>query len=161
MAGHSHWAGIKHKKAANDAKKGKAFSKMALLIHGAVREGGSPDPDMNPRLRLILDKAKAINMPKDKVQRAIDKAAGASGEAFEQVVYEGYGPGGAAFLVQALTDNRNRTFPEVRRIFEQHGGSLGQPGCVGYLFDRKGLITVSAAAADEDAVLEAALDRCA
>ena len=158
MAGHSHWAGIKYKKAANDAKKGKIFTKLATQIYTAVKEGGGPDPDMNPRLRLILDKAKAANMPKDNIKRAIDKATGAGGEAYEQVFYEGYAPGGVAVMIETLTDNRNRTYPEIRKIMDSRNGSLGNPGCVSYLFQRKGVITVPVEKAGEDALMEVVLE---
>jgi len=158
MAGHSHWAGIKYKKAANDAKKGKVFTKIAMLLYSAVKEGGGPDPDMNPRLRLVLEKARAANMPKDNIKRAIDKATGAGGDAYEQIVYEGYAPGGVALLIETLTDNRNRTFPEIRKILESRNASLGNPGCVAYLFQRKGMITVEANAVDEDTLMEIILE---
>jgi len=158
MAGHSHWAGIKHKKALNDAKKGKVFTKIAKLIYTAVKEGGGGDPDMNPRLRLILDKARAANMPKDNVKRAIDRAAGSGGDDYEQIVYEGYAPGGVALMIECMTDNRNRTFPEIRKIVDSRGGSIGSPGCVSYLFSRKGVIAVSAEGVEEDALIEMALD---
>lgn len=158
MAGHSKWANIQHKKAANDAKKGKVFTKIAMLIYSAVKEGGGPDPDMNPRLRLVLEKARAANMPKDNIKRAIEKAAGVGGEAYEQVVYEGYAPGGVALMIECLTDNRNRTFPEIRKTMESRNGSLGNPGCVAYLFQRQGLITVARDSVEEDALLEKALE---
>jgi YebC/PmpR family DNA-binding regulatory protein len=158
MAGHSHWAGIKHKKAINDAKKGKVFTKIAMLIYSAVKEGGGPDPEMNPRLRLVLEKARAANMPKDNVKRAIEKASGAGGEAYEQKIYEGYAPGGVALMIDTLTDNSNRTFPEVRKIMDTRGGSLGQPGCVSYLFSRRGVIIVKEDAADEEALMDLAID---
>jgi YebC/PmpR family DNA-binding regulatory protein len=158
MAGHSHWAGIKHKKAINDAKKGKVFTKIAKLIYSAVKEGGGPDPDMNPRLRLVLEKAKAANMPKENIKRAIDKAAGGGEEAYETVIYEGYAPGGVAVMIETLTDNRNRTFPEVRKIMDSRNGSLGQPGCVSYLFQRKGTLAVPASVVDEDTLLELVLE---
>ncbi|MFH0911663.1 MAG: YebC/PmpR family DNA-binding transcriptional regulator [Planctomycetota bacterium] len=158
MSGHSHWSGIKHKKALNDAKRGKVFSKLAALIASAVKEGGGPDPDMNPRLRLVLDKARASNMPKDNVRRAVEKGAGTGGAAYEQLLYEGYAPGGVALMIETLTDKRQRTYPEIKKIVEQRHGSLGSPGCVAYLFHRKGLITVNAADAGEEALLEAALD---
>ncbi|MHC4885294.1 MAG: YebC/PmpR family DNA-binding transcriptional regulator [Planctomycetota bacterium] len=158
MAGHSHWAGIKHKKAINDKKKGKIFTKIGMLIYTAVKEGGGPDPDMNPRLRLILDKARAANMPKDNVKRAIDRASGVGGEALEQIVYEGYAPGGIALMIDTLTDNRNRTFPEIRKILDSRGGNLGNTGCVSYLFTLKGTILVKAEGTDEDALMEIALE---
>ncbi|MHC4870795.1 MAG: YebC/PmpR family DNA-binding transcriptional regulator [Planctomycetota bacterium] len=158
MAGHSHWAGIKHKKAINDAKKGKVFTKIARLIYSAVKEGGGPDPSMNPRLRLVLEKARAANMPKDNVKRAIDKASGAGGEAYEQIVYEGYAPGGIAVLIDTLTDNRNRTFPEIRKIIDSRGGSLGNQGCVAYLFTLKGIIIVKTDAASEEELMDIVLE---
>ena len=134
MAGHSKWASIKHKKAATDAKRGKHFTKLARAITVAAREGGG-DPDGNPTLATAIQKAKDASMPKDNIQRAIDRGTGAGtdGEAIERVVYEGYGPGGAAILVEALTDNRNRSGSEIRHAFERSGGSLGEPGSVAYV----------------------------
>ncbi len=158
MAGHSHWAGIKHKKALNDAKKGKVFTKIAALIYSAVKEGGGPDPDMNPRLRLVLEKGRAANMPKDNVKRAIDKAAGVGGVAYEQNVYEGYAPCGVAILIETLTDNGNRTFPEIRKIMDSRGGNLGSPGCVAYMFTMKGIIVVNAEGVDEDELMDIILE---
>ncbi|MFC1652580.1 YebC/PmpR family DNA-binding transcriptional regulator [Planctomycetota bacterium] len=157
MAGHSHWAGIKHKKAANDAKRGKVWSKIARVIIVAARAGGG-DPSANLSLRYAIDKAKAANMPKDTIEKAIKKGCGALGGAnYEEVLYEGYGPNGVAVMVAALTDNRNRTSPELKRIFERSGGSLGTSGCVNWMFDKKGLITVSTTAAQEDDLMELAL----
>lgn len=157
MSGHSHWAGIKHKKAANDAKRGKVWSKIARVIIVAAKSGGG-DPSQNLSLRYAIDKAKAANMPKDTIEKAIKKGSGQiDGITFEEVLYEGYGPGGVAIMVEALTDNRNRTAPEVKRIFEKRGGSLGTSGCVNWMFDKKGLITVSADVADEDELFEIAL----
>ena len=158
MAGHSHWAGIKHKKAINDQKKGKVFTKLARLIYVAVKEGGGPDADMNPRLRLILDKCRLSNMPKDNVKRAIDKASGAGGESYEQFIYEGYAPGGVAIMIDCMSDNRNRTFPEVKNLVTARNGSLGSPGCVSYMFSRKGVITVPEKAIAEDALMELVLE---
>jgi len=157
MAGHSHWAGIKHKKAANDAKRGKSWSKIARMIIVAARNGGG-DPSANLTLRYAIDKAKAANMPKDTIEKAVKKGTGdLEGANYEEVLYEGYGPSGVAVMVEALTDNRNRTGPEIKRIFEKHGGSLGATGCVNWMFSKKGLITVAAASVDEDDLMELAL----
>ena len=158
MAGHSHWAGIKHKKAANDAKRGKIWSKSAKAITVAAKMGGG-DPDMNPRLRLAIADAKAARMPKDNIERAIKKGTGElEGGNLEEVIYEGYGPAGVAVMCDALTDNRNRTAPELRKIFEVSGGNLGSTNCVAYMFDRKGLFRIPAAATDEEALMELALE---
>jgi YebC/PmpR family DNA-binding regulatory protein len=158
MSGHSHWATIKRKKGAVDAKKGKAFSKCAKLIMSAARVGGG-DPDMNLTLRYAIEDARAVNMPKDKIDRAILKGTGdLEGVSLEDVVYEGYGHGGIALLVEALTDNRNRTAPEIRRIFENAGGSLGSPGSVAWMFEKKGVISVKLDAAEEDALLDIILE---
>jgi len=157
MSGHSHWAGIKYKKAVNDAKRGRLWSKIAKMIMIAAKHGGG-DPSANLTLRYSIDKAKAANMPKDTIEKAIKKGTGELGGAnFEEIVYEGYGPNGVAVMVDALTDNRNRTGPEIKRIFEKHGGSLGTSGCVGWMFSKKGLITVRIDKADEDELLEIAL----
>ena len=157
MSGHSHWAGIKHKKAAVDAKRGKAWSKIARMIIVAAKQGGG-DPSANLTLRYAIDKAKAANMPKDTIEKAIKKGTGElEGTSFEEVLYEGYGQNGVAIMVEALTDNRNRTGPEMKRMFEKHGGSLGTSGCVNWMFTKKGLITVSAANTDEEQLLEIAL----
>jgi YebC/PmpR family DNA-binding regulatory protein len=157
MSGHSHWAGIKHKKAANDAKRGKIWSKIARIIIVAAKNGG-PDPAQNLALRYAIDKAKQANMPKDTIEKAVKKGAG-GGEtvAFVPVLYEGYAPGGVAIMAEALTDNRNRTGPEIRKIFDHHGGSLGSTGCVSYMFTKKGLITVQTKDANEDQLMELAL----
>ena len=158
MSGHSHWAGIKHKKAANDAKRGKVWSKIARMIIVAAKNGGG-DPSANLSLRYAIDKAKAANMPKDTIEKAIKKGTGdLGGVSFEEVLYEGYGPNGVAIMVDALTDNRNRTGPEVKKIFEKHGGSLGNSGCVNWMFSQKGLITVDATKYDEEQILEIALN---
>ena len=142
MSGHSHWAGIKHKKAANDAKRGKVWSKIARIIIVAAKNGG-PDPAANLALRYAIDKAKQANMPKDTIEKAVKKGAGGGDTvSFVTVLYEGYAPGGVAIMAEALTDNRNRTGPEVKKIFERHGGTLGTTGCVNYIFHKKGLITV-------------------
>ncbi len=157
MSGHSHWAGIKYKKAVNDAKRGKVWSKLARALIVAAKNGGG-DADHNLALRYAIDKAKAANMPKDTIEKAIKKGTGElGGESFEEVVYEGYAPGGVAVMVDALTDNRNRTAPEIKRIFEKRGGSLGTSGCVNWMFSKKGLITVSTSEAEEDELMEIAL----
>jgi len=158
MSGHSHWAGIKHKKAAVDAKRGKAWSKIARMIIVAAKNGGG-DPATNLTLRYAIDKGKAANMPKDTIEKAIKKGTGdLEGVHFEEVLYEGYGPGGVAMMVEALTDNRNRTAPEIKRLFEKHGGSLGTSGCVNWMFSKKGLITVNTINTDEEQLLEIALN---
>jgi len=158
MAGHSHWAGIKHKKAAVDAKRGRAWSKIARMIIVAAKQGGG-DPTANLSLRYAIDKAKAANMPKDTIEKAVKKGTGdLEGASFEEVLYEGYGPSGVAIMVEALTDNRNRTGPEVKRLFEKHGGSFGASGCVNWMFTKKGLITVNVANIDEEQLLEIALN---
>ncbi len=157
MAGHSKWANIKHKKAVEDRKRGKLFSRLSREIMVAARTG-SPDPDWNPRLRLAIDKAYAANMPKDNVERARQKGAGElEGEAYEEPRFEGYGPGGAAVMVDCMTDNRNRTVAAVRHAFSKQGGKLGTDGSVSFLFDWIGVITYPAGT-DEDALMEAALD---
>jgi YebC/PmpR family DNA-binding regulatory protein len=158
MSGHSKWSTIKRKKGAADAKRGKIFTKLIREIATAARMGGG-DPDSNPRLRLAVDKARTANMPKDNIERAIKKGTGASdGESYEEVLYEGYGPGGTAVLVETLTDNKNRTVGEVRHVFSKHGGNLGASGCVSYLFEKKGLIQFEGEDLDGDAVLEVALE---
>ena len=158
MAGHSHFANIMHKKARADAKRGKAFSKISRLIMAAVRQGG-PKPEDNPRLSLAIDKARAANMPKDTIKRAIDRASGATGGAdFMELTYEGYGPNGVALMVECLTDNRNRTGGEVRLIFDKNGGSIGTTGSVGYLFERKGQIEIPAEQTSEEQLFEVALE---
>ena len=158
MAGHSKWANIKHRKGAQDAKRGKIFTKLIREIVTASRLAGG-DPDMNPRLRLVLEKARSANMPKDTIERAIVRGSGGGEEDdFEEVVYEGYGPGGTAILIEGLTDNRNRTVGEVRHVFAKAGGNMGDPGCVSYLFERRGLIVFDPAAVDGDALMEAALE---
>jgi YebC/PmpR family DNA-binding regulatory protein len=151
MAGHSKWASIKHKKAATDAKRGKLFTKLARAITVAAREGGG-DPEGNPALALAIDKAKQNSMPKDNIQRAIDRGTGegADAAAIERIVYEGYGPGGAAILVEALSDNRNRTGSEIRHAFDRHGGNLGEPNSVAWIFEKRGAISVDADAYSED-----------
>lgn len=158
MAGHSHWAGIKHKKAANDAKRGKMWSKCSKALIIAAKMGGG-DPDANPRLRLAISDAKAARMPKDTIDRAIKKGTGELGaDTVEEIIYEGYGPGGVAVMCDVLTDNRNRTAPEVRNIFERCNGKLGATNCVGWMFQRKGLFVIPADTVDEDRLMELALE---
>ena len=156
MAGHSKWAGIKHKKAIVDARRGKLFTKLARAITVAAKEGGG-DPEGNPALALAVQKARDASMPKENIERAIAKGTGegADAEALETVLYEGYGPGGVALLVEALTDNRNRTGSEVRHLFSKHNGNLGEPGSVAYLFDKRGVIVVDATRWSEDDLLVA------
>jgi YebC/PmpR family DNA-binding regulatory protein len=158
MSGHSKWSTIKRKKAATDAKRGQRFTKIGRELVIAAREGG-PDPETNIRLRLVIDKAKAANMPKDNIERAIRRGAGLEkSEALEEITYEGYGPHGVAFLVQVLTDNRNRSVADVRRDFNRFGGSLGEAGCVAWQFDTRGYITIDAEGVDTDAVFEIAVE---
>lgn len=158
MAGHSKWANIKHRKGRQDAKRGKIWSKIARQIIVAAKSGGG-DPEANLALRYAIDEAKQANMPKDTIANAIKKGTGEGGTAnYESVVYEGYGPGGVAFLVQCLTDNRNRTAPEMRKLFERGGGQLGATNCVAYMFEQKGTIVVEADKTDEDTLMELALD---
>ncbi|WP_182200474.1 YebC/PmpR family DNA-binding transcriptional regulator [Paraliobacillus salinarum] len=160
MAGHSKWKNIQRRKNAQDAKKGKVFMKMAKELYVAAKEGGG-DPEMNPSLRLAIDKAKASNMPNDNIERAIKKATGdLDGANYEEVVYEGYGPGGAAVMVELLTDNKNRAAADVRHSFSKHGGNLGENGCVAFMFDRKGYIVVerSTTSADEDDMMLLAIE---
>ena len=157
MSGHSHWAGIKHKKAANDAKRGKVWSKVARMIIMAARAGGG-DPNMNLTLRYAIEKGKAANMPKDTIEKAIKKGTGdLEGVSYDEITYEGYGPSGVAVMVETLTDNRNRTAPEMRKVFERSGGSMGTSGCVSYMFKKKGVICVSTEKAEEDDLMDVAL----
>ena len=160
MAGHSKWANIKHKKEKTDAQKGKIFTKIGREIAIAVKEGGGSDPDQNAKLRDVIAKAKANNMPNDNITRSIKKAAGELGAVnYEEVVYEGYAPGGIALIVRAVTDNRNRTAGEIRHIFDKSGGALGATGCVGWMFDRVGIIAIERKPGmDEDEVMLEALD---
>jgi YebC/PmpR family DNA-binding regulatory protein len=158
MSGHSHWATIKHKKGAIDAKRGKLFSKLSRAIIIAARHGGG-DPETNLKLRYAIDKAREVSMPKDNIERAIKRGTGETeGITFEEITYEGYGPGGVAILVDVLTDNRNRTNSEVRKIFERHGGKMGSAGNVGFLFERKGTFSIDAGAVDEDTLMGIVLD---
>jgi YebC/PmpR family DNA-binding regulatory protein len=157
MAGHSKWANIKFKKGAQDARRGKVFTKLIREITSAARAGG-PDPNANPRLRLAMQKAKAQSMPKDNIDRALKRGAGElEGASYEEVRYEGYGPGGVAVLVDCLTDNRNRTVGEVRHAFTKHGGNLGADGSVAYLFAQVGLLTYPPGS-DEDKIMDAAIE---
>jgi len=150
MAGHSKWSNIKRRKGAQDAKRGKIFARHAKLIYIAAKQGGG-DPDMNPSLRTVIEKARADNMPNDNIERAIKKATGTlDGANYEEVTYEGYGPGGVAVIVEVLTDNRNRTAAEVRHAFSRNGGNLGETGCVSFMFDRKGYIVIL----DEDGQID-------
>jgi len=158
MSGHSKWSTIKHKKGAADAKRGKLFTKLIKEITVAARMGGG-DPEANPRLRRALGSARSQNMPKDTFERAIKKGTGElEGVNYEEILYEGYGPGGVAVLVECLTDNRNRTIAEVRHAFGKAGGNVGTDGCVAWMFDKKGLITVSKEDSDEDTLMELALE---
>jgi YebC/PmpR family DNA-binding regulatory protein len=158
MSGHSKWAQIKRQKGAADVKRGQAFTKLGREISVAVREGG-PAPEGNARLRLAIERARAANMPADTIDRAIKRAAGGGeGATLDEVVYEGYGPGGAAVLVEVLTDNRNRTVAEVRNAFNRGGGNLGESGCVAWLFDQRGVVTLEADGADPDEVGLQAID---
>ncbi len=157
MAGHSKFKNIMHRKGAQDKKRSAMFSKLSREITVAAKMG-TPDPDMNPRLRLAVNNAKAQSMPKDNIQRAIDKASANEGDDYEEIRYEGYGPGGVALIVEALTDNRNRTATNVRTAFSKNGGNLGTAGAVSHGFERLGLIEYPASAGDEEKVLEAAIE---
>jgi YebC/PmpR family DNA-binding regulatory protein len=158
MSGHNKWSTIKHKKGAADAKRGKVFTRIIKEMTIAARLGGG-DIDGNPRLRAAVAEAKANNMPKDNIERAIKRGTGEiEGAAYEEITYEGYGPGGVAVIVEALSDNTNRTTPEIRHIFEKHGGNLGTPGSVRFQFEKKGYFSVEKGAADEDKLMEIALE---
>jgi len=158
MSGHSHWATIKHKKGAIDAKRGKLWSKLSRAIIIAAKNGGG-DPTMNLKLRYAIDKAREVSMPKDNIERAVKRGTGEQeGVTFEELTYEGFGPDGVAILVEVLTDNRNRTNGEVRKIFERSGGKMGSSGNVAFLFERKGLIAVEGPESDEDKLMGLALD---
>jgi YebC/PmpR family DNA-binding regulatory protein len=157
MAGHSKWANIQHRKGRQDAVRSKLFSKLSKEITVAARMG-DPDPDKNPRLRLAVKEAKANSMPKDNIERAIKKAQGGDAETYEEIRYEGYGPNGVAIIVEAMTDNRNRTASNIRATFSKRGGNLGETGSVGFMFDRMGQIVYQPAAGEPDAVLEAAIE---
>ena len=158
MSGHSRWSTIKHKKGATDAKRGKTFTRLIKEITVAARSGGG-DVNGNPRLRAAVDEAKANNMPKDTIDRAIKRGTGEiEGATYEEVTYEGYGPGGVAIMVEAMTDNSHRTTPEIRHIFEKNGGNLGTPGSVRFQFDRKGYFVIEKKAVNEDKLMEIALE---
>jgi YebC/PmpR family DNA-binding regulatory protein len=158
MSGHNKWSTIKHKKGAADAKRGKMFSKLIKEITIAARMGGG-DADGNPRLRTAVNAARAANMPKENIDRAIKRGTGEiEGVTYEEVVYEGYGPGGVAIIIEVLTDNRNRTVAEVRHIFDKYSGNLGESGCVAWMFDKKGVVALSAEGLTEDDVMELALE---
>ncbi|MBE0460977.1 MAG: YebC/PmpR family DNA-binding transcriptional regulator [Candidatus Aminicenantes bacterium] len=158
MSGHSKWHSIKYKKAAQDAKRGKIFTKIIRELSVAARTGGD-DPDANPRLRKAISEAKAVNMPADNIKRAIMKGTGQlEGTTYEEVAYEGYGPGGVAIYVEALTDNKNRTVSELRHIFSRNGGNIGESGCVAWMFKRKGYIVVEKSKTPEEKLLEVILE---
>lgn len=159
MSGHSKWHNIQKTKGAADAKRSQAFTKVAREIIVAVKTGGSGDPNNNSRLATVIAKAKAVNMPNDNIKRTIEKALGSgNSDNFESITYEGYGPSGVAVIVEALTDNRNRTAPEMRHYFDKYGGNLGATGCVSWSFDRKGVMIIEREDLDEDAVMMDALD---
>jgi len=158
MSGHSKWASIRHKKGAVDAKRGKIFSKLIKEITVAARLGGG-DPEGNPRLRVAIQAAKGQNMPKDNIARAIKKGTGElAGTSYEEYNYEAYGPGGVALMVNSLTDNRNRTVADIKHIFERHGGNLGEPGCVSWIFEKKGLVVFEKNSVEEEKLLDLALE---
>lgn len=158
MSGHNKWSTIKHKKGAADAKRGKVFSKIIKEITIAARMGGG-DPEGNPRLRTVLTAARNANMPKDNIERAIKRGTGEiAGVTYEEITYEGYGPGGVAVLVEALTDNKNRTVAEIRHIFDKYNGNLGESGCVAWIFEKKGVIDIPVQGLTEDQVMELALE---
>ena len=158
MSGHSKWSTIKHKKGAADAKRGRLFTKLIREITMSAKQGGGA-PESNPRLRKAIDDAKAVNMPADNIKRAIQRGTGElPGVTYEEVTFEGYGPGGTAVLIEALTDNKNRTLPEIRTIFSKHGGNLGETNSVRFLFQKMGYITIEKSKASEDAVMEAAIE---
>ena len=158
MAGHSKWDNIKHKKMKEDARRGKVFTKMARMIAVAAREGG-PDPETNFKLRLAIEKAKSFNVPSENIERAIKRGVGElQAGSYEELMYEGYGPGGVAVLLQIMTDNRNRTAAEVRHIFSRHGGNLGESGCVAWMFERKGEVRLPKAGVEEEQVMLTAIE---
>lgn len=159
MSGHSKWASIKHKKAANDSKKGAVWSKIAKEITISVREGGSPDPSQNARLRMVIMKAKSSNMPNDNIDRAIKRGTGdADGATIEEISYEGYGPGGVAIIVDAATDNKNRTAAEIRSIFSKNGGNMGEAGSVAWQFKKRAVVIVNAKGNTEESLMDIVLD---
>ena len=159
MSGHSKWHSIKHKKAATDAKRGKAFTKLIKEITVAARTGGGGDPEANARLRTAIRDAKSMNMPADNIKRAIQKGTGElEGGSIDEIIYEGYGPGGVAVMVEVLTDNRNRTVGELRHVFDKWGGNLGENGCVAWMFTKRGYILVAAEGLDEDTAMNIAIE---
>ena len=158
MSGHSKWAGIKHKKAIVDAKKGKAFSRISREISVAAKMGGG-NPEMNPRLRLSIEKARGVNMPSDNVKRAIQKGTGElPGTSYEEIMYEGFGPAGVALMIEVMTDNKNRTVPELRQIMGKQGGTIAETGSVAWMFEKKGYILVDKKVSDEDTLMNLALE---
>lgn len=158
MSGHSKWAGIKHKKAVVDAKKGKAFSRISREISVAAKMGGG-NPEMNPRLRLSIEKARGVNMPSDNVKRAIQKGTGElPGTSYEEIMYEGFGPAGVALMIEVMTDNKNRTVPELRQIMGKQGGTIAETGSVAWMFEKKGYILVDKKVSDEDTLMNLALE---
>jgi YebC/PmpR family DNA-binding regulatory protein len=158
MAGHSHWKNMAHHKGVVDAKRGRLWSKLSRAIMVAAKNGGS-DPVMNVKLRVAIEAARSVSMPKDNIERAVKKGSGElEGVSFDEITYEGYGPGGVAILVEILTDNRNRTNGEIRKIFERGGGNMGAPGCVKHMFERKGLFSLPSQGIDEDTLMGIALD---
>lgn len=158
MSGHSKWSSIKHKKGAADAKRGKVFSRLIKEVTVAARLGGG-DPNGNPRLRTAIQAAKAENMPKDNIERAIKKGTGElEGTSYEEINYEGYGPGGVALLIDCLTDNKNRAVADIKHIIDRHGGNLGEPGCVAWMFEKRGLFILERDKVDEDKLLDVALE---
>ena len=157
MSGHSKWANIKHKKEKTDKAKAKIFTKIGKELTIAVKEGG-PDPASNAKLRDLIQKAKANNVPNENIERTIKKAEGTKGESFEEITYEGYGPSGVAVIVEALTDNRNRTAGDVRHYFDKYGGNMGQSGCVSFMFAKQGVIVIEQEGVDEDKLMEDALE---
>ena len=157
MSGHNRWAKLKRRKAVDDSRRSKVWTKILREIQIATKIGG-PDPAGNPRLRLAVEKARAVNMPKDRIKGSIEKAGAAGGESVEEVTYEGYGPGGAAIVVEAMTDNRARTVADLRHLFERMGGHLGTTGSVAWMFKKRGLVTIARSAIDEDRLMELVLD---
>jgi YebC/PmpR family DNA-binding regulatory protein len=158
MSGHNKWSTIKHKKGAADAKRGKLFSRLIKEITVYAREGGG-DPGFNPRLRTAIDAAKAANMPVDNIKNAVKRGTGElPGVSYEEITYEGYGPAGVAIMIKTLTDNKNRTVAEIRHIFDKYGGSMGETGCVGWMFDKKGVISIEGGKIGEDELMERALE---
>jgi YebC/PmpR family DNA-binding regulatory protein len=158
VSGHSKWSQIKRAKGVTDVKRGQLFTKLGREISVATREGGGPDPEANARLRLAVQRAREANMPMDTIERAIKRSSGTDSAALEEILYEGYGPNGAAIMIEAMTDNRNRTVAEIRNVFKNSGGRLGESGCVAYLFDTRGIISVGSDGLDPDEVALTAID---